>query len=301
MKAFVVLSMTLPLGLGPMTDSGAQEEPKLDPPSEERFQQDLAWSPDGAHIAFTQYAPGAEGGGAGAWSVNVAAVDGGEVRQLVSDARNVSWSPDGSRLALASDRSGNWDVYTVASDGSDIARITNDDADDRGPAWSPDGRSIAFTSNRFGKRNVFLVELEGGETLRLTDTEADDLNPAWSPDGRWLVFYREKGDGMDQIHAVAADGSEEKQVTGDSANNTFPSFLPDGRVAFTSQLPGESHRLVIAKADGSERTTVTGASTFFGRFSPDGSTIAFIAGRWPRSAIYLTKPESAAFRKLVND
>lgn len=299
MKAFVGLSMMAWLGLAPATNSRAQEEAKLDPPSEEAFQQDLAWSPDGAQIAFSEYTSGA--GEPGGFRVNVVSVEGGEVRPLVSDARSPSWSPDGSRLAFASDRDGNWNVYTTASDGSDVRRITTAPADDRDPAWSPDGRSIAFTSNRNGPRNIFLVELESGAITRLTSSDANDLNPAWSPDGRWLVFYREKGDGMDQIQVVAADGSEERRVTDDTANNTFPSFLPDGRVEFTSQLPGEPHHLVVARMDGSERTSVTDAVTFFARFSPDGSRIAFIAGRWPRSAIYLTRPNSSALEKLVND
>jgi TolB protein len=58
---------------------------------------------------------------------------------LDSDQR---WSPDGTRIVFASDRSGNRDVWVMDADGGNPTQLTTDSADDLQPAWSPDGTKI---------------------------------------------------------------------------------------------------------------------------------------------------------------
>jgi TolB protein len=66
-----------------------------------------------------------------------------------ADDFNPSWSPDGERIAFASDRdNGNFDIYIMNADGSGLTRLTDDPADDFNPSWSPDGEKIAFGSFR---------------------------------------------------------------------------------------------------------------------------------------------------------
>ena len=60
-----------------------------------------------------------------------------------------------SRIAFASDRDGNWEIYVVNADGSGLVRLTNDPAADSTPSWSPDGRRIAFTSTRDGNAETY--------------------------------------------------------------------------------------------------------------------------------------------------
>ncbi len=49
-----------------------------------------------------------------------------------------SWSSDGKRIAFHSDRDGNLEIYTMAADGSDVVRVTNNpDAFDVFAAWRP--------------------------------------------------------------------------------------------------------------------------------------------------------------------
>ena len=61
-----------------------------------------------------------------------------------------AFSPDGTRLVFRSSRSGNFDIYTMNVNGSDVRQLTNDPAKDNFPAFSPDGQSIVFTSDRDG-------------------------------------------------------------------------------------------------------------------------------------------------------
>ncbi len=273
----------------------------LPEPAEEIFQQDVAWSPDGRWLAFSEYTGGAEYQ-RDEWHVSIQPLEGGEKTRLASQARYVTWSPDGTRLAFGAEREGNWDVYTIGRDGSGLQRLTTNEATDGQPAFSPDGQRIAFASERDGNREIYTMAADGSRHRRLTDDPADDYNPDWSPDGRWLVFYREKGDGMDQIHVVAADGSSERAITADQRHNVFPTFHPDGRIAFMSgEKDSREEDLVLVEPDGSGRQAVDHVPGFTARFSPDGKWIAFIDGPgWPTSAVYVVAAGGGEVRKVVN-
>lgn len=78
-------------------------------------------------------------------------------------------SPDGSRVAFMKRQDGNWDVYVVNADGSNLKRLTDDPAIDGIPTWSPDGRYIAFASNRGGQWAVWVVNPDGGTPQKLFD------------------------------------------------------------------------------------------------------------------------------------
>lgn len=74
------------------------------------------------------------------------------VTRLTSDAADdvsPSISPDGTRIAFASNRSGNWDIYVMPVTGGQAVQVTDDPADDLSPSWSPDGSQLVFS--RFGE------------------------------------------------------------------------------------------------------------------------------------------------------
>ncbi|MHC4430011.1 MAG: TolB family protein, partial [Planctomycetota bacterium] len=212
---------------------------------------------------------------------------------------NVSWSPRGDRLAFGSSRDGDWELYAIGADGTGLERLTRHPAADRAPAWSSTDRWIAFSSDRDGNREIYVMAVDGTEVRRLTEQPQSDYNPAWNPDGRTIVFYREIADGVDQIYTVALDGVE-TAVTRDTSLNTFPSFLPDGSIGFSCKPKEEVARLVRLSPDGEQRTELGPPGIFFARWSPDGGRIAFIAGRWPRSAIYTMGADGSNVEKVVN-
>ena len=79
------------------------------------------------------------------------------------------WSPDGRRIAFDSTRDGNWEIYTMAVDGSDVRRLTNHEAADTRPNWSPDGQWIAFQSWRHGGGfEIYVMRPDGTDLRRVT-------------------------------------------------------------------------------------------------------------------------------------
>lgn len=79
-----------------------------------------------------------------------------------------TWSPDGRKIAFASERDGNSEIYVMNADGSNVTRLT--DAGGNFPAWSPDGRRIAFASG--GGPDIYVMNADGSIVTRLTDAGA---------------------------------------------------------------------------------------------------------------------------------
>lgn len=270
----------------------------LDPPAGAFFIQDVAWSPDGRSIAYSEYGVGTIDQ-PGRWAIWIANADGANPRILVEHASWVSWGPDGKSLVFSAVRDENTDIYTILADGTDMRRLTSAPGVDSAPAWSRDGM-IAFASESQGETDISTMNADGSDVRRLTGTEGRDLNPAWSPDGARIVFGRDRFDGKDQIFTTAADGSDERAVTDDEANNFFPSYLPDGRIGFTTSLPMQPKVITTIAPGGSDRHIIGPEGAYYARWSPDGHTVAFIAGSWPRSALYLMNADGTNVRKIVN-
>jgi Tol biopolymer transport system component len=99
------------------------------------------------------------------WTVPAA---GGEARLLVSHAAYDSrplYSPDGTRLAFMSTRTGNGDIYVLTLANGQLKRLTFDDVSEQLDAWSRDGRSIYFSSGTKdvnGMNDIYRVSVDGG-------------------------------------------------------------------------------------------------------------------------------------------
>ncbi len=94
--------------------------------------------------------------------------------QLAPDAN--APEPTG-KIAFASDRDGNFEIYVMNPDGSGLFRVTDNPAEDTQPSWSPDGTRLAFVSNRDGNKEIYVVGATGGAATRLTNNAAEDFDP----------------------------------------------------------------------------------------------------------------------------
>ena len=99
------------------------------------------------------------------------------------------FSPDGTKIAFESDRSGSPQVWICNADGSNPTQMTFFDGPVTGtPRWSPDGQQIVFDSRPEGQSGIFTVGVTGGKPRRLTASPAQDTMPSWSWDGKRIYF-----------------------------------------------------------------------------------------------------------------
>lgn len=137
------------------------------------------WSPDGKQLVFSSFNNAEE------FNIYIADADGSNLVQLLnnSDAnvRYPAWSPDGTKIAFESKADGNWDIFTMNLDGSDLQNITNSPGSEWWPTWSPDSTKIAFQSKRDGNWEIYVMNADGTDVQRITDNSYADSMPAWRP------------------------------------------------------------------------------------------------------------------------
>jgi Tol biopolymer transport system component len=213
-----------------------------------------------------------------------------------------AWSPDGRRVAFASDRAGNAEVYVMNADGSGQRNLTHSPGFDSDPVWSPDGRKIAFVSKAFPQRpgDIYVVNADGGGLRNLTAGPGGGESPSWSPDGRTIAF-RSLRDGNGEIYVMNADGSGLRRLTRNAASDYGPLWSPNGRkILFVRVRDGNSDIFVIDTGGGALRnltrhTAEDGAPAW----SPDGRKIVFVSKRDGKGEIYVMNADGSGLRRLT--
>jgi len=187
---------------------------------------------------------------------------------------DIMLSPDGSRIAFVSSRTGNREVYVGNADGSNQEALTSMGPASLGsPRWSPDGHWIAFDRYENGHSVIYAIRAEGGQPRRLTNSDGSDTRPSWSHDGKWIYFSSNRG-GRDGIWKLAwANPEMVTQIAAEPSVSVFESA--DGKQLFygtrsgiksISTSGGDSK--LIAPGASSSHWAVAGHSLYFVRASP---------------------------------
>ncbi len=152
-----------------------------------------------------------------------------------------SFSPDGNKIAFASDRADNMDIWVKNLKTGELYNLTADNpTSDKSPRWSPDGTMIAYESQRDDGWNVFVLVLKSQESKRIASGD----QPEWSPDGRY-IGYR----GFREIFIVPLEGGEPKLVFKSESEEALrrPTWSHDAKWLIFSKGMWGSHS-ILAKS-----------------------------------------------------
>jgi TolB protein len=152
-----------------------------------------------------------------------------------------AWSPDGQRIAFASERMGPRLLFIMQSDGTRQIQLTPKASptppEDLAPTWSPDGRRLAFVTKRgqSAYSEIYVINADGTGLQRLTNSLEEDTDPVWSPDGQ-TIAYASGIMPRYQLMTMRPDGSQQRLLNANFDTGDHPSWSPDGKsVVFSRQ------------------------------------------------------------------
>jgi TolB protein len=200
-------------------------------------------------------------------------------------------SPDGSRLAFASNRGGHWDLYILDLASGEISQVTDTPEYDASPSWSPDGQWLVYESyaplaeeessgdggeaptpaapGSTENLDLFIravPQADGAdpEVIRLTDHPAADSSPVWSPSGRQIAFVSNRS-GDDEVWLADLDRVDDRFQNASHrprASDQSPAWSPDGtQLAWSSTSDGfqNLYLMKMGEASGTARQVGSGA------------------------------------------
>jgi dipeptidyl aminopeptidase/acylaminoacyl peptidase len=217
------------------------------------------------------------------------------------DDSDPAWSPDGSKIAFASNRTAepdlnyNADIWTVdagnADQGKSLVHVTTGPGSEAAPAWSPDGKWIAFTTQlnpklfQYATFHIAVAAATGGEAKVLTlALDRNSTVPRFSTDGKWIYFIADD-DGTQNLLRVPAIGGQIQRPIGGRKMVESYSLSKDGAVAAVIgelthpaelyYLPGEGELQKLTTANDALMAELHLPDVEYVHFkSKDGTTVA---------------------------
>lgn len=219
----------------------------------------------------------------------------------------------GKIVFASSDASGDFEIYVVNADGTNLKKLTNNSVGAQYPVWSPDGRKIAFAATKDG--GIYTMNADGTNLTRIVfktkydeytekDYVCENTAPSWSPDGSMICYesYGDEDSGTTvpnaNIYVVNSDGTNIRRVTSGLTYEGQPAWSPDGsKIAFVyikNEDNGFSNNhIYVMNSDGSNWVQLTDSKITINNlnpaWSPDGTKIIFSGDGTEKQGIFCIK------------
>ena len=213
-------------------------------------------------------------------SVNIVVLQ--QLTNNPADDGHPYYNSDGSKIVFHSNRgsAGDYNIWVMDADGSNLVQITNNPANDKRPHWSPDNSQIVFHSNRSGNEDLFITNADGsGSTFRITSNLNNDSHPNWNPVDDTQILYQSTRNGVNQIRLKIVGESTSTSLISSPDHKGHPMWNSDGtKIAFGGRISTGVGDIWIADNDGGNLIRLTDTSNIDEQhpdWSPDNSKIAF--------------------------
>ena len=267
------------------------------------------WAPDAKHLAFLR-----DRGGNERFDIWLVDRDGETERNLTNEPdvmhREITWSPDGSRIAYVANAGGKaFAVHVVDVASGKKLVLTEGTFDDAQPRWSPNGKRLLFSSRRETVRtnsDLFVISAEGGAPTKLQtrDVDGESFEGDWSEDGSHVAFTTNTRRRY-EIALATLEGDEVTRVdplTKSIFDETSPAWRPDGRaVLYLHNENAEvSVRRVFAVSHADHAVADRPGVHDSIRVGPDGDLVAYLySGAREPWDVYVTRERMTEPRRLT--
>ena len=213
------------------------------------------WSPDGRKVAFFSNRRDQRDERPISLQIHIMNADGSDQRRVTDESAaleyDITWSPDGDRIAFQSRPEINpfvHSIYVVGTDGLGRERVTDGQYNDFSPQWSPDGDRILFVRTtalyKFRRdqtdeeRNdvnvsteIMVLDLADGTITPITQNEVPDEGASWSSDGSEVFFFRDNSDGRSLLRQRLGQPAPTIMVEDGNAVSNTGGFVNRARVS----------------------------------------------------------------------
>ena len=197
-----------------------------------------------------------------------------DVPKTLANASNVSFAPNG-KIVYSSSMTGDLEIWSSNSDGSDQRQLTSDPADDISPFVTPDNKYIYNDSNRTAKIPVWRMDIDRTNHTQIT-TDEGGFPLRTSPDGQWLYYRSGLHNTLRRVSLQ--DGKEE--LVYNSTNEDFALSPDTSRLALRSATEGEDAFTIVSLTNGKTEMTIKSPDParhpVYVVWSHDGKYLAYV-------------------------